>query len=268
MAEPLIATTSIVAGGLMAWFGVHYWRDTKTVYPGTVVKSVLNGKGLPVRAEQVSYAGQTEAQLAADQTSATTDSGAVNNPATSTGGSGGSGAAGSAGSGPAVTPADVNANDLTATAPGTSVGDGTNAQNWAAAYLTAIGAPLTTANIESMIDWFAAEDDDQPTGGNATGVGGNNPLDLAAGYGDAASYVGVTGTNDAGGQALENFATPADGVANWANAITTGPYSGIVAALKSGQGLIGNTSLASEFLNYSGNGYDGLPAAYSGGPYS
>jgi hypothetical protein len=157
--------------------------------------------------------------------------------------------------------------DLTPTAPGTSIGDSTNAQNTAAAYLDALGAPLTTANIESMIDWFEAEDDNQPTGGNATGVGGNDPLDLAAGYGDAANYIGVVGQNSAGGQALENLATPEDGATDWALAMTTGPYPGIVAALKSGAGLIGNSSLASEFLNYSGNGYDGLPAAYSGGTY-
>jgi len=161
----------------------------------------------------------------------------------------------------------LNPGDLTATAPGTSIGDGTNAQNTAAAYLDALGAPLTTANIETMVDWFEAEDDNQPTGGNATGVGGNDPLDLAVGYGDAADYVGVVGSNSDGGQTLENLATPEDGATDWALAMTTGPYPGIVAALKSGAGLIGNTSLASEFLNYSGNGYSGLPAAYSGGTY-
>jgi hypothetical protein len=44
---PLIPTTLLVAGGYIAWFAVHYWRDTTQAYPSGPVKSVLTGKGLP-----------------------------------------------------------------------------------------------------------------------------------------------------------------------------------------------------------------------------
>jgi hypothetical protein len=256
-----VPMAAIGIGAYLLWFGVHYWRDQSSTYPHNVIKSVVSGGGLPAPSTEASRAAATKAQLAGDQAAAVTDSGATAAAASTTGSTGSSTLS-------AATLAAINALDLTATAPSTSIGDGTNAQNTAAAYLDALGAPLTQANIESMIDWFEAEDDNQPTGGNATGVGGNDPLDLAAGYGDASSYVGVVGQNSAGGQALENLATPQDGAQDWAMAMTTGPYPGIVAALKAGTGLIGNSSLASEFLNYSGNGYDGLPAAYSGGTYS
>lgn len=87
MSDHLLATGAIITGGLMSWFGIHYWRDTKTLYPGTVVQSVLQGKGLPARAEQTSRVASTVSQLTADQTAGATDSG---------GGSGsGSGSAGS-----------------------------------------------------------------------------------------------------------------------------------------------------------------------------
>ncbi len=46
---PLIPVLLIAAGGLVAWFGAHYWRDQHTKYPSTVVKSVLQGKGVPGR---------------------------------------------------------------------------------------------------------------------------------------------------------------------------------------------------------------------------
>lgn len=44
---PLIPTIILVTGGYIAWFAVHYWRDTTQVYPSGPVKSILTGKGLP-----------------------------------------------------------------------------------------------------------------------------------------------------------------------------------------------------------------------------
>src|SRR5258708_3854601 len=45
---PLIPLLLIMTGGYLAWFGVHYWRDQKTIWPTDVPKSVLQGKGVPV----------------------------------------------------------------------------------------------------------------------------------------------------------------------------------------------------------------------------
>lgn len=43
---PVIPILLILAGGYLAWFGVHYWRrDIK--WPSDPVKSVLRGKGVP-----------------------------------------------------------------------------------------------------------------------------------------------------------------------------------------------------------------------------
>ena len=40
---PILPVTMVIAGGYLAWFGIHYWRsDVK--YPTTPVKSVLTGQ--------------------------------------------------------------------------------------------------------------------------------------------------------------------------------------------------------------------------------
>jgi hypothetical protein len=44
---PLIPTLILVTGGYIAWFAIHYWRDTAQSYPTGPVKSVLTGKGVP-----------------------------------------------------------------------------------------------------------------------------------------------------------------------------------------------------------------------------
>ena len=44
---PVLPLVLLMTGGYLAWFGVHYWRDAKTVWPTDVVKAVLTGKGVP-----------------------------------------------------------------------------------------------------------------------------------------------------------------------------------------------------------------------------
>ena len=44
---PVVPVTLLMIGGYLAWFGVHYWRDSKTIWPTDVVKDVLTGKGVP-----------------------------------------------------------------------------------------------------------------------------------------------------------------------------------------------------------------------------
>ena len=58
---PLIPVILVIAGGYLAWFGIHYWRsDVK--YPTVPVKSVLTGGGIPSTTAAPSH----EAELAAD----------------------------------------------------------------------------------------------------------------------------------------------------------------------------------------------------------
>ncbi len=49
---PIIPVLLILMGGYLAWFGVKYWRavrpDGSVMWPSDPVKSVLQGKGLPV----------------------------------------------------------------------------------------------------------------------------------------------------------------------------------------------------------------------------
>lgn len=53
---PLVPVAMILAGGYLAWFGVHYWRDQSTIWPSDPVKAVLQGKGIPAPNREQSIA--------------------------------------------------------------------------------------------------------------------------------------------------------------------------------------------------------------------
>lgn len=53
---PLIPTIILVTGGYIAWFAIHYWRDTTQAYPTGPVKAVLTGKGVPAPVREGSAA--------------------------------------------------------------------------------------------------------------------------------------------------------------------------------------------------------------------
>jgi hypothetical protein len=238
--EPLVATGLIATGGLLVWFGTHYWRDQQTLYPTDVVKSVLQGKGLPTPSPESSVVEATDTALATA-------------PAIPTGVTGG------AGGGPSlenVTPVP-DTGTVPQLAANTGVGTGTNAEAWATGILDAVGAPLNTANLESMIAWFSAESAGASQGGEATGVGENNPLDVT---GDVSGVTGSTGSEPSGAGAGHpgnlNFPTPAAGIA--ATVVALEQYPDILSALQSGAGLIGNTSVSSELSTWSGGGYSSL----------
>src|ERR1039458_2001118 len=46
---PVLPLILMGAGGLILWFGVHYWRDATVKSPATVLKSTLQGKGIPAK---------------------------------------------------------------------------------------------------------------------------------------------------------------------------------------------------------------------------
>lgn len=158
----------------------------------------------------------------------------------------------SAPSAPSTPPATTTAQPLPSQ---TAIGAGANAHAWAAAILTALGAPLTTANVNSLVGWFQKEDNAGVEGARADGIGENNPLSITA-------YTpGITGssgsvTSGAGGPNNLTFPTVAAGV----NAIreALAHYPAIRNALVSGPGLIGNPAVTSELSRWSGGGYNSV----------
>ena len=127
---------------------------------------------------------------------------------------------------------------------------GSAAQAWADQALSALGAPADSANVQTMVDWFANEGIPHAL---------NNPLNLQTPEG------GSTVSTDSGADpsaGIQAYPSPADFVAAFPAEMNNGSYPAIVAALKSGQGLEGNTSgeIQNELNIYSGGGYDSIPA--------
>jgi hypothetical protein len=147
----------------------------------------------------------------------------------------------------AITGGGMNAN--TPTNPGalntTSGGGifassaGASEKSFFSGFLHALGAPATKANLESMYTWARQEEPNFPP----QSVGGYawNPLNIK---------------NPATG-GFQSWATPTVGAGGTASFMLMNNYSAVVAALRSGQGLIGNTdpNVAAELSAWSGGGY-------------
>lgn len=141
-----------------------------------------------------------------------------------------------------------------------AIGTGTQGQAWAAAILSALGAPQTQANLNSMLGWFAMEDNHAKTFGQAAdGAGQNNPLNVTADS-FAAMPPGVTGSEPSGAGPGHpgnlNFDTPAHGIAAAVEVVKS--YAAIYSALRSGAGLIGNPAVAANLSTWSGGGYSSI----------
>jgi hypothetical protein len=129
---------------------------------------------------------------------------------------------------------------------------GQNQKAWSEAILTALGAPLTSANIVSIGYWMQNEAGSPPNGI----VGANNPINVSeAGYG------GTPIQDEGQGYSLMSYPTVAQGVAATAAYLNNGSYGQIVADLKAGAGL-SDPSLASELQVYSGSGYSTIPDSW------
>jgi hypothetical protein len=130
---------------------------------------------------------------------------------------------------------------------------GENEKAWSEAILTAINAPLTSANIVSMGYWMQNEAGSPPYGI----VGANNPINVSEpGYG------GVPIRSDGDGVTyLMSYPTAADGVAAIAAYLERGNYTAILADLQAGNGLT-DPNLASEIELYSGGGYSTIPDSF------
>jgi len=126
------------------------------------------------------------------------------------------------------------------TSPVVVKGQGGNFQANAISILRTLGAPVTSANIASLIHWQTLE------GANTY----NNPLNTTL---KTNASVGVW--NSVG---VQEYGTIGGGIA--ANVETLlGGYPGIVAALRSGQGLSGGGGeVSAELSKWSGGGYSSV----------
>ena len=130
---------------------------------------------------------------------------------------------------------------------------GENQKAWSEAILTALGAPLTSANIVSIGYWMQNEAGKPPYGI----VGANNPINVSQ-----PCCGGVPIQDDGDGVTfLQSYPTVADGVEAIAQYLNRGNYTQILADLKAGVGL-NDPNLSSEISLYSGGGYSTIPDSY------
>jgi hypothetical protein len=131
---------------------------------------------------------------------------------------------------------------------------GENQKAWSEAILTALGAPLTSANIISIGYWMQNEAGSPPSGI----VGANNPINVSQ-----PCCGGVPIQDDGDGVTfLQSYPTVADGVEAIAQYLNRGNYTTILADLKAGVGLMNQSNIASEIQLYSGGGYSTIPDSW------
>lgn len=110
---------------------------------------------------------------------------------------------------------------------------------WVRTFLTSIGAPSTNANIRSVEAWIAHE-------GPFGTQGANNPLNTTI------ETTGATGKF--AGTPVTNYDTPTHGLAAIVTTLLDNQaYGDVVAALRNGNGLCGQTY--SGLSEWSGGGY-------------
>jgi hypothetical protein len=116
---------------------------------------------------------------------------------------------------------------------------GASEKSFFSGVLHALGAPATKANLESMYTWARQEEPNFPP----QSVGGYawNPLNIK---------------NPATG-GFQSWASPTVGAGGTASFMLMNNYGAVVAALRSGNGLIGNSdpNVAAELSAWSGGGY-------------
>lgn len=113
-------------------------------------------------------------------------------------------------------------------------------KSWIDSFLTAVGAPITQANEDSITAWIAHEGD--------FATSGNNPLNTTQPNSDS---IGVK--NSVG---VQIFRTPSGGVNANATALLNGLYGDILLLLRSGSGLCGHTLQG--LSTWSGGGYSSV----------
>ena len=111
------------------------------------------------------------------------------------------------------------------------------------AVLADLGAPGSQANITSLVSWFPHEFSSWPPG---------------AAWNPMASTMQMPGSATYNSAGVQDYASAAEGAQATALTLADGYYPLIVARLRSGRGLCGDTAIAAELLTWSGNGYSGV----------
>jgi hypothetical protein len=119
------------------------------------------------------------------------------------------------------------------------VSSGSGDKAFVRAVLADLHAPETQANISSLEAWLPHE----------STKAAHNPM---------ASTLKEPGSTTFNSIGVQNYVSSTQGAYATAATLANGYYPAIVKALRSGKGLCGNTSLAAEFLTWSGNGYSGV----------
>ena len=127
---------------------------------------------------------------------------------------------------------------------------GAQADAWSRAALAALGAPADGRNLQTMRDWYLNEGIQHNY---------NNPLNLQTPQGGSWA---ATEDGDPLSIHIQHYPLPVDFVLAFPREMAG--YPAITAWLRTGAGLEGNVSreVRQELWNYSGNGYDSIPAAY------
>jgi hypothetical protein len=130
---------------------------------------------------------------------------------------------------------------------------GDNQKAWSEAILTALEAPLTSANIISIGYWMQNEAGSPPYGI----VGANNPINVSE---PCCGGIPIQSDGD-GVTYLQSYPTAANGIQAIAAYLERGNYVNIVAALRQGVGLSGS-NLSDEISLFAGGHYSTIPDAY------
>jgi hypothetical protein len=115
------------------------------------------------------------------------------------------------------------------------------------AVLASLGAPDSQANVASLASWFPHEFPSWPP---------------SAAWNPMASTLQMPGSTVYNtlpdGRHVWNYPDPSEGAQATALTLADGYYPLIVAGLRSGRGLCGDTAIAGELLTWSGGGYSGV----------
>ncbi len=133
---------------------------------------------------------------------------------------------------------------------------GENQKAWSEAILTALGAPLTSANIISMGYWMQNEAGSPPSGI----VGANNPINVSQ---PCCGGVPIQSDGD-GVTFLQSYPTAAAGIEAIKEYLERSNYTQIVADLRSGEGLMitGDSALTSQISLFAGGHYNVIPDSW------
>ena len=135
---------------------------------------------------------------------------------------------------------------------------GHEAVQWAKKYLWYLGAPRTAANIRTMTLWFDNE---------GTPRCPNNPLGLQTSEPGSRT---CTANGDPTADHIQSYPRPYLSAKAFKFEMlhggpdNNGDYHRIVSDLRSGRGMVGDHSgaLKYDLMQYSGNGYNSIPASY------